>query len=211
MQPSILIADDHPLVLKGLHDFLIEKGFHVIDSLTNGKLAYNSIVKNKPDIAVLDIRMPLMSGIEIAKACRDNNIKTKIILITFEKDETLYKQAQSFNVSGYILKEFALVEIENCIEAVNNGKTYFSEQLEDYLLVEPFFDEYNLLTPMEKEVIKHIAQNKTGVAIAEILSISSRTVEKHKSNIIKKLKLPHKQNSLLVWAKENEEFILKNT
>ena len=121
MQPSILIADDHPLVLKGLQDFLVEKGYNVIASETDGEKAYDSIIKNHPDIAVLDIRMPLMTGIEIAKACKDNNILTKIILITFEKDETLYRQAKSLNVSGYILKEFALVEIENCIKAVNKG------------------------------------------------------------------------------------------
>ncbi|MCB0462222.1 MAG: response regulator transcription factor [Flavobacteriaceae bacterium] len=211
MQPSILIADDHPLVLKGLQDFLIEKGYNVICSETNGKHAYDSILKNRPDIAVLDIRMPLMTGIEIAEACRDNNIKTKIILITFEKDESLYKRAISLDVSGYILKEFALVEIENCIKAVNNGELYFSEQLTEYLCIEPICEEFKLLTPTEQEITKHIAQNKTGVAIAEILCISSRTVEKHKSNIIKKLNLPHKQNSLLVWAKENEAYILKNT
>ena len=79
MQPSILIADDHPLVLKGLQDFLLEKGFYVIASETNGKLAYQAIKEKQPDIAILDIRMPLMTGIEIAKACKDNNIKTKIV------------------------------------------------------------------------------------------------------------------------------------
>ena len=211
MQPSILIADDHPLVLKGLQDFLIEKEFNVIASETDGKQAYNSIIKNTPDIAVLDIRMPYMTGLEIAEACKKNNIRTKIILITFEKDEALYHQAKSFNVSGYILKEFALVEIENCINAVYSGKTYFSEHLVEHLATEEVPEKLELLTPTEMEVLKHIAQNKTGVVIAELFSISSRTVEKHKSNIIKKLTLPHKQNSLLIWAKENQKFILKNT
>jgi len=150
MQPSILIADDHPLVLKGLQDFLVEKGYNVIASETDGKKAYDSIIKNHPDIAVLDIRMPLMTGIEIAKACKDNNILTKIILITFEKDETLYRQAKSLNVSGYILKEFALVEIENCIKAVNNDGTYFSEQLTEHLLTEEKPEILETLTPTEK-------------------------------------------------------------
>jgi DNA-binding NarL/FixJ family response regulator len=215
MQPSILIADDHPLVLKGLQDFLLEKGYKVICSETNGKHAYDSILKNRPDIAVLDIRMPLMTGIEIAEACRDNNIKTKIILITFEKDETLYIQAQSFNVSGYILKEFALVEIENCIEAVNNGRTYFSEQLTDYLLPEEKPEILETLTPTEKKVLYFIAQNKTAKEIGDLLFISDRTVEKHKSHIIKKAKLAPKPNSLSLFAKEHEHFIseddLKNT
>ena len=77
--------------------------------------------------------MPFMTGLKIASACKEKNLKTKIILITFEKDETLYHQAKYFSVSGCILKEFALVEIENCIRAVNEGNTYFSEQLVDQL------------------------------------------------------------------------------
>ncbi len=133
MQPTILIADDHPLVLKGLQDFLIEKGYTIVASKTDGKQAYDSIIEFNPDIAILDIRMPFMTGLEIASACKEKNLKTKIILITFEKDETLYHQAKSFSVSGCILKEFALVEIENCIRAVNEGNTYFSEQLVDQL------------------------------------------------------------------------------
>ncbi|MEZ4798160.1 MAG: response regulator transcription factor [Flavobacteriaceae bacterium] len=211
MQPSILIADDHPLVLKGLQDFLVEKGYNVIASETNGKQAYNSILKTQPDIAILDIRMPIMTGIEIAGACKENNLNTKIVLITFEKDKTLYDQAKSLNVSGYILKEFALAEIENCIKAVNNGKSYFSEDLTQYLLSDTICEEFNLLTSTEQEIVRHIALNKTGVEIGDLLNISTRTVEKHKSNIIKKLNLLPKQNSLLVWAKENENYLIKNT
>lgn len=215
MQPSILIADDHPLVLKGLQNFLVEKGHHVIASETNGKLAYSSIKKKKPDIAILDIRMPLMTGIEIAKACKENHFKTKIVLITFEKDEALYTQAKSLNVSGYILKEFALVEIENCINAISNGETYFSEQLTEHLLPEKRPKILEELTPTEKKVLYHIAQNKTAKEIGDLLFISDRTVEKHKSHIIKKAKLAPKPNSLSLFAKEHEQFItdddLKNT
>ena len=207
MQPSILIADDHPLVLKGLQDFLLEKGFYVIASETNGKLAYQAIKEKQPDIAILDIRMPLMTGIEIAKACKDNNIKTKIVLITFEKDESLYKQAMSLNGSGYILKEFALVEIENCIKAVNNGESYFSEQLTEHLLPEEKPEILDTLTPTEKRVLYYIAQNKTAKEIGELLFISYRTVEKHKSHIIRKVNLESKQSSLFLFAKENEDHL----
>lgn len=207
MQPSILIADDHPLVLKGLQDFLVEKGYKVVASETDGEKAYNSILKSKPDIAVLDIRMPLMTGIEIAEACKDNRIETKIILITFEKDETLYHQAKSLNVSGYILKEFALVEIENCIKAVHEGKTYFSEELTEHLLLEEKPEILEALTPTEKKVLFLISKNKTAKEIGDLMFISDRTVEKHKSHIIKKAKLAPKPNSLSLFAKEHERFI----
>jgi len=207
MQPSILIADDHPLVLKGLQDFLIEKGLNVIASATDGKQAYNSIIKHKPDIAILDIRMPFMTGLDIAQACKTNNISTKIILITFEKDEALYQKAKSFNVSGYILKEFALVEIENCIKAVNEGGIYFSEQLKESLAKDEEPKLLNSLTPTEKKVLALIAQNKTAKEIGDILFISNRTVEKHKSHIIKKVNLESKQSSIFLFAKEYERFL----
>mgnify|MGYP000859374002 CR=1 FL=1 len=215
MQPSIIIADDHPLVLKGLQDYLIEKGFNVIDSVNDGKKAYDSIIKNNPEIAVLDIRMPFMTGLEIAEACKGNNIKTKIILITFEKDETLFNQAKLFNVSGYILKEFALVEIENCIKEVTDGQTYFSPQLADHLSTDEEPEILNTLTPTEKKVLYFISKNKTAKEIGDLLFISDRTVEKHKSHIIKKTNLAPKPNSLSLFAKEHERFItdedFKNT
>ena len=215
MQPSILIADDHPLVLKGLQDFLIEKNYNVIASETDGKEAFNSIVKLNPDIAILDIRMPFMTGLEIAEACKKNNLDTKIILITFEKDEALYTQAKTFNVYGYVLKEFALVEIENCIKAVNNGESYFSEQLSEHLLPEEKPEILETLTPTEKKVLYFIAQNKTAKEIGDLLFISDRTVEKHKSHIIKKTNLAPKPNSLSLFAKEYERYIsdddIKNT
>lgn len=207
MQTSILIADDHPLVLKGLHDFLVEKGYNVIAPAKDGKEAYDSIIKNNPEIAILDIRMPFMTGLDVAKACKENNLKTKIVLITFEKNETLLHQAKSFNVFGYILKEFALVEIENCIKEIHEGRIYFSEQLEDHLLSEQTPEVLNSLTPTEKKVLYHIAKNKTAKEIGDILFASSRTVEKHKSHIIKKVNLESKHSSLFLFAKEHESFL----
>lgn len=208
MQPSIIIADDHPLILKGLTDFLKEKDYNLIGSAVDGKEAVELIESQKPDIAILDIQMPFLTGLEIAKHCKNLGLFTKIILITFEKDETIYNEAKTLGIYGYVLKEFALVEIENCIAAVLNGKSYFSPELIEFLeIVEPP-EAWGLMTPSEKEILKLIAKNNTGVEIGEILSISTRTVEKHKSNIIRKLDLPHKQNSLLIWVKENQDFFL---
>ena len=208
MQASIIIADDHPLVLKGLTDFLKEKKYHLIGSAVNGKEAFELIQSQKPHIAILDIQMPFLTGLEIAKKCQDLNLSTKIILITFEKDLKIYKEAKSLGIFGYVLKEFALVEIENCIAAVVAGKSYFSPELIEFLeIIEPPV-EWDLMTPSEKEILKLIAKNNTGVEIGEILSVSTRTVEKHKSNIIKKLELPQKQNSLLIWVKENQDCFL---
>lgn len=208
MKPSIIIADDHPLVLKGLKDFLTEKKHNVIGSATNGKEACELIIKYNPDIAILDIRMPYKTGIEIAEECLGNDTKTKIILITFEKSAQLYHKAKALNISGYILKEFALSEIENCLTAIENNISFFSPEIEEFMATQEEEVGINLLTPTEKKVLNLIAQNKTAKEIGEILSTSSRTVEKHKSHIISKLDIPPYQNSLLIWAKENQNLFL---
>ena len=201
---KIITADDHPLLLKGLNNFLIEKNYNIIDSGTNGKEALELIVKLNPDIAILDIQMPYMTGLEVAKECKIKNIKTKIILITFHKEKMLFQKANELNIFGYILKEFAIEEIENCIKSVSNDMPYFSPRIKDLLGINPYKDSYlDLLTPSEKKILKLIAKDKTNKDIASLLFISHRTVEKHRSNIIQKLKLEHKTNSLLIWAKDN--------
>lgn len=206
---SIIIADDHPLLLKGLSDFLIEKSYNFIGRANNGREAFNLINKLKPDIAILDIQMPYMSGIEIAKKCNSNNIKTKIVLITFHKEKELYEQAKDLNIFGYILKEFALEEIENCIQTVSEGNPYFSPKIKELLAKNTVDDDVlSLLTPSEKKILKLIAKDKTNKEIASLLFISYRTVEKHRSNIITKLKLEQKTNSLLIWAKDRQDKLL---
>ncbi|WP_458627886.1 response regulator [Winogradskyella sp. PC D3.3] len=205
MNPTIIIADDHPLLLKGLHDFLIEKKYNVLASAKNGKEALTLIKAHTPDIAILDIRMPFFTGLQIAEKCKADKLATKIILITFEKDEKIYYDAKALGIFGYVLKEFALAEIENCITSVIKDTPYFSPELLKFLELHELPENFELLTDHEKGIVKYISQNKTGVEIAELLLISPRTVEKHKSNIIKKLKLESKQNSLLIWAKENSD------
>ena len=207
MNPTIIIADDHPLVLKGLQDFLHEKNYNVLASAKNGKEALALIKAHTPDIAILDIKMPFFTGLQIAEKCKKANLKTKIVLITFEKDEKIYNEAKALGVYGYVLKEFALDEIENCISSVTEDKPYFSPELLAYIEVDEAPEELQLLTKTETKIIGLIAQNKTGVEIADLLFVSTRTVEKHKSNIIKKLKLQSEQNSLLIWAKENSDYL----
>ncbi len=130
---SIITADDHPLLLKGLNDFLIEKKYNLIGSGNNGKEAYQLIVEEKPDIAILDIQMPHMSGLEIAMTCKANELKTKIVLITLHKERELYQKAQDLNIFGYILIEFDLEQIEHCINTISKGDQYYSYKIVELL------------------------------------------------------------------------------
>ncbi|MEL0455454.1 response regulator transcription factor [Flavobacteriaceae bacterium SZ-1-7] len=210
MNTSIVIADDHPLMLRGLTDFLTSKGFNILGSAQDGNTAYSLIVKLKPEIAILDIRMPHKTGLEIAEACKKNGLPTKIILITFDKEEELYDQAKANNVYGYILKEFAIEEIETCIKHVVNGTPYFSEEIADYLDTsnqQKKPEVLNSLTKSELKIVKLISENKTSQEIADELSISIRTVDKHRSNIVQKLNLGNKPTSLSIWANLNKAYL----
>lgn len=206
--PTIIIADDHPLLLRGLKDFLIHKNYHLIDIADNGNAAYSSIIKNKPDIAILDIEMPGMTGLEIAQKCKQHQAATRIVLITLHRERELYLQARELNIFGYLLKEFALEEIENCLTSVSRGTPYFSPKISGTLNTSNTGNDFlYTLTPSERKILKLIAANKTTPEIAEMLFISSRTVDKHRSNIIQKLGLNTKTNSLLVWAMDHKDLL----
>ncbi|TXD47608.1 response regulator transcription factor [Polaribacter sp. IC073] len=202
---EIFIADDHPILLKGLEDLLIEKKMNVIGKAINGQDALNFIIKNEPYIAILDVEMPKKSGIEIAQYCKLNKIATKIILITLYKEIDLYLMAKKIGVFGYILKEFALEEIETCIKSVTNNIPYFSEEIKKHI---GFTEETNAvlkeLSLPEKRVLKLISEHKTNKEIGHLLFISHRTVEKYRSKIILKLDLSHVSGALLSWVLKNK-------
>ena len=204
MNPTVFIADDHPLLVKGLKDLLLEKKFNVIGEALDGRVALNFILKEKPTIAVLDVQMPYLTGIEIANECQKNKIPTKVILITLHKEIELYLKAKKLNIYGYLLKEFALDEIEICINSVIGGTPYFSKQIKDFI---GFTNETNEvlkdLTETEKRILKLISQHKTNKEIGHLLFISPRTVEKHRSKAILKLNLDQKTGTLLTWVQKN--------
>lgn len=208
MKSSIVIADDHPLMLKGMMNYLSSLGYNIVGSATDGSTAYNLIVKLKPKIAILDIRMPHKTGLEIAQDCKLNALDTKIILITFDKREDVYKKAKEHNIYGYILKEFAVEEIETCIENVICDRPYFSKELvpnleKTYTNID--YTSLNKLTKTEIKILKQIANNKTSIEIADDLNVSPRTVDKHRSNIVNKLKLHGIHNGLFIWASQNKD------
>jgi DNA-binding NarL/FixJ family response regulator len=208
---DIVIADDHPLMLQGLKNFLESRKYAVVFSGKNGIETYSAIVKYKPEIAILDIGMPGMNGIEIAKKLLEAAIKTKIIFLTMYKSEEMLLSAQKYHVKGYLLKELALEEIEECIQQVVHGNSFYSPKLINNLRQSIFTEALNPLlkelTPSEIKILKLISEEKNTHDIADALFISVKTVEYHRSNLIKKLNLPLAKNSLLLWAVKNKELI----
>lgn len=207
MKQKIFIADDHPLFLKGLKGFLEENNFDVIGEAPNGDLALKFIQEIEPNLAILDLDMPGMSGLEVAKMCQEKEIQTKIILLTFHKKSYIYQQAKSLNISGYVPKDFAVEELLDCIKVVSNNEIYLSEGIISEKTKERIADKPNNLTPSEIKIIRYIADGMTTKEIANLLFLAERTIDKHRSNIIKKLGLDKKHNSLLIWVQKNKEII----
>lgn len=206
---TILVADDHPILLKGLRDELINIGFLVLEGATNGAQALEMITSQKPTIAILDINMPFLTGFEVIKKCQSESLATKFIILTSYKEKGFVLKAKKMNISGYLLKDEPFSEIKKCIQEVLNGKFYASKIFDEVFNneISPQIEKIKYLSPSERTIVRLIAKGNSSKNIAEILSISSRTVDKHRSNIISKLDLPSDSDSLSLWVKENKDLL----
>lgn len=207
---SILVADDHPLLLKGLVDELESKAYRVIAQATNGLEALEALLEKKPEIAILDIQIPMLSGIEVITKARELGCKTRFILLTSHKDESLVYRCQQLGISGYLLKEEPFVEIQKCIQKVSMGETYFSNAFERLVenAINPQLRKLRLLTPSERTILRMVVQSKTSREIAGELMISLRTVQKHRSNIIQKLELDSNEDHWTSWIAKYKDLIM---
>jgi len=206
-KPTVIIADDHPILLKGLYDFLSEMGLNIVGMANEGQSALDHIIKLNPQLAILDMEMPKKTGLEIAAECKKLGLSTKVILLTLHKEIYLYHQAKELNLSGYILKEFALEDLSKAVSTVLAGGQFFSEKIFEGLKESKFQSDDNPLTPSEVKILRLIADGLSTKEIANKLFISERTVDKHRSNMIVKLQLEKKHNSLLIWAQKNRDII----
>ena len=203
---KILISDDHPFTLMGTKVYIESLGYHICELCSNGISAYNMILRHEPDIALLDVNMPGMNGLEVLEKIKTHPLSTKVILLTMHKELSLFKRAKELGVKGYVLKEFSTDVLDECIKAVQKGQVWFSPQLTESLHVdsEAVVDSVlDKLSFAEKKVLGLIAQQLTSKEIAQSLFIAEKTVENHRSNIMKKLNLPPEKNALLVWALQN--------
>ena len=202
---KILIADDHPFTLQGTKSFIESCGYIVTDACSNGISALNLILLHQPDIAVLDINMPGLDGLDVAQKVQKDKIKTKIILLTMHNELAIFKKATEYGIYGFILKEHAQSELQQCLLEVKNGNRYVSASLHANLIDTSCSNFKNLpeLTVTERKILEQIALQKTSKQIATLLFLSEKTVEGHRSKIIDKLSLPKEKNALLKWAIQN--------
>jgi DNA-binding NarL/FixJ family response regulator len=196
--PRILIADDHALIRKGLRQIIeADTDFEVIGEAANGNQALALIAQHQPQIAILDVNMPEMSGFEVAQEIHKRKLNTAIIFLTMHQDKTSFNTAMDMGAKGYVLKDGALDEIVNAVNSVVGGNPYISPPLLGYLLqrrdkidiLAKQTPGLNDLTATERRILKLIATYKTSKEIAQELHIHYRTVDNHRTNISNKLGL----------------------
>ena len=210
---KILIVDDHPVFRRGLREIIEEQqAFEVVGEAADGAVGLHLAAELQPDIVVLDVDMPQINGLQMARALRKDGSAVQVVFLTMHGDEDLFNAALDLGVKGYVLKENAGSEIVSCLVSVAKGEAYVSPLLTGFLLRRRGRAEMlathrpglSDLTTAEKRILKRIAEKKTSREIALELNVSPRTVETHRTNICTKLSLKG-SNSLLQFALENKE------
>ncbi len=214
-ETTIVVADDHPIFRHGLMG-LIEKqsDFVIVGEAENGTDALRLIKDKDPDVVILDIDMPDIDGIEIAREMNRENLRSRKIFLTMLKEKSILRAMKGLDVKGYVLKDSATTDIVDSVRTVIRGKIYLSPEFNELLLegvdskASSKLALFDSLTESEKRVLKQIAESKTNREIAETLFISVRTVETHRYNVCTKLDL-RGTHALFKFAVENREKILR--
>ena len=203
----ILLADDHTILRSGIRALLEnEPGLSVIGEAEDGRAAVSMACKLKPDVVLMDIAMPLLNGLEATRQIKIQCPDVKVLVLSMHDNEEYIRQALEAGAMGYILKDAAPGELIGAIRSVYRGEAVLSPAvtrlvIEDYLRwggTRPQ-DVTDSLSPREREVLQLIAEGYTNKQIAEILSISIKTVQAHRNNLMQKLDL-HDRGELIKYA-----------
>ncbi|MBA2629929.1 MAG: response regulator transcription factor [Thermoleophilaceae bacterium] len=188
----VLIADDHGIVRSGLR-MLIDRqeDMEVVAEATDGVGALESCQGARPDVAVLDVSMPRMTGLQAAREIRSHVPQTRVLLLSMHDDERYFLEGLAAGAVGYVLKRAADTDLIDALRMVAAGRTFVSGEaqrsLRDEWLEGGRTDPGDRLTPRELEVVKLIAEAHTNRQIAETLNLSEKTVESHRANVLSKL------------------------
>lgn len=207
---KVVIAEDQTLVRQGLKSLLeSEQNIKVVAEAENGIEAIRCVKKHKPDILLLDLAMPKLSGLSALKDIKGRYPEIKILVLTFHSSEEYILEAFESGADGYCLKRDSHAELLSAIKSIFSGKSYISPAISSKVL-EGYIEgrkkikkktSWESLTQREKEVLKLVGEGHSSVEIGDILCISSKTVDKHRANIMNKLNL-HSAAALAVYAIE---------
>ena len=207
-QIRILLADDHTIIRSGIKLLLEQQAdFKVVAEANDGREAVDLVTKVHPDVAVLDIGMSQLNGIDATRQIVAAEPATRIVILSMHSDEGYVLRALKAGARAYILKNSAEADLIRAIRSVADGKSFFSPViskmlLEDYVRQirdKQVEDSYDLLTPREREILQLLAEGRTNKEVANILHLSVYTVDAHRGNILQKLNL-HGVPELILYA-----------
>lgn len=202
MPIRILLADDHEVVREGFKSILERQGYEVVGEAPDGHEAVRLAEKLKPELAILDLAMPLLNGIEATRQILRVSPQTKTILLTMYKEDQYVLEALRAGVVGYILKTKAAKDLVQAVRQVSKGVAYLSPEIsqtlvEVYRSGRQFLSEP--LTPRERQVLQLVAEGKTTKEVASLLDVSVKTAVTHRTNLMKKLDI-HETAGLVRYA-----------
>ena len=204
----VLLADDHAIVRRGLRSLLeTEPQMSVVAEAADGHEAIRLAEEHHPDVAILDIGMPLMNGIEVAARLRAMDQPPRVVVLSMHTDESYILRALAAGALAYLLKDSTDEELLPALRAVASGKPFFSAAVsavlvEDYvrhLQSRGLTDTFHLLTAREREVLQLLAEGRANKEVAALLEVGLSTVETHRANLMQKLNL-HNTAEIVLYA-----------
>lgn len=202
MPVRVLLAEDHVIVREGLRVLLEREGFQLVGEASDGHEAVQRAAELRPDVAVLDIAMPLMNGIEAAREMSHSSPRTRAVLLTQHGEDQYVRAALRAGIRGYVLKAQAATDLVQAIRRVCRGEVYLSPGV-SRVVVEAYLAKAEmpseLLSARERQVLQMVAEGKSTKEIATLLGISAKTVESHRSRLMRKLDI-HETAGLVRYA-----------
>ena len=204
----VLLADDHTFIRSGLRSVIErEEDMEVVAEAADGRQAVQLSAETKPNVAVVDIGMPELNGLEATAQIVKLDLRINVIILSMHSDETYITRALTAGVKGYLLKDSAESDVVNAIRAAANGRTYFTPKVSEtlmqdyirYLRQRNLEDSYDLLSGREREVLQLVAEGRANKEIATALGVSVTTVETHRNNLMQKLNL-HSTAEIVLYA-----------
>ena len=190
----LLLGDDHTLVRHGLRKILEEQpDWEVVSEVGDGREAVREAVAQKPDVAIIDVAMPLLNGIDATQQIVRRVPDTRVLMLSMHADEAYVMRALQAGATGYMVKDSAGKELLTAVETVSTGRRYFSPAIEKLVQDENraagggFADRYETLSAREREIFQLIAEARSNKEVAALLDISPATVETHRARILQKL------------------------
>jgi two-component system response regulator NreC len=202
MSTRVLLADDHRLVRQGLRTLLEKQGFQVVSEASDGQEALGAVEKTQTDVAILDISMPILNGVDAARELLKSSPKTKVILLTQHDEDQYVTEALRAGVRGYVLKSQAAEDLVHAIQEVCRGSIYLSPNISGAVVDAYLSKTYASPDPLsgrERQVLQLVGEGKSTKDIAVHLGISVKTAESHRARLMKKLDI-HETASLVRYA-----------